>query len=140
MEAAGLTSSVIAIVEISAKIASICLKYCKDVKHAKGDILRLIKQVEDLQDVASKLKDLLDGGHGRKLQTDRPLCSAVQTAQARLEKLAQQLGPSDGQRIMKRFGLRSLKWPFTKKEVDEAIKELQQPISTMMLGLQIDQT
>ncbi|KAJ1322838.1 hypothetical protein MN608_11684 [Microdochium nivale] len=41
---------------------------------------------------------------------------------------------------MRRFGLRSLKWPFGSKEVDQLLASLERHERTILLGLQIDQT
>lgn len=49
MEGIGAAASIIAIVELSAKVASVILQYSKDVKNAGDDIHRLRKAVTDLK-------------------------------------------------------------------------------------------
>ncbi|TQS33690.1 hypothetical protein Golomagni_05954, partial [Golovinomyces magnicellulatus] len=66
--------------------------------------------------------------------------SAVHDAETQLQGLCELLDPSGGRKAMKRFGLRALKWPFDKEEVDEILNSLQQPMSAISLALQIDQT
>lgn len=47
MEGIGVAANAIQVVNFSVKIASACLQYAKDVKHAKGDIDRLSKHVKE---------------------------------------------------------------------------------------------
>lgn len=41
---------------------------------------------------------------------------------------------------MRRFGLRALKWPFSRMEMESVIANLERCEQTIMLGLQVDQT
>ncbi|KAF3184867.1 hypothetical protein TWF225_005778 [Orbilia oligospora] len=56
MEAIGAASSVIAIVELSAKVASVCLEYYAAVKDARDEITRLYTKVKELEDVAKDVQ------------------------------------------------------------------------------------
>jgi hypothetical protein len=48
-------ASVIAVVDISAKVASLCFQYLVAVKDAKADIERLHRKVTDINNVLEKL-------------------------------------------------------------------------------------
>jgi hypothetical protein len=48
-------ASVITIIDISAKVASLCYQYSVEVKHAKGNIKRLRRKVNDNKHVLEKL-------------------------------------------------------------------------------------
>ena len=50
----------IAVVDISAKVASLCFQYSVAVKDAKADIERLHRKVTDINNVLEKLQQLLD--------------------------------------------------------------------------------
>ena len=95
-EAIGVAGSVIAVVELSAKVASLCLQYSKDVKHAKGDILRLRRQVNDLGNVVDSVQQLLDGPGGQRLRSSQNLLVAVQDGRSQLQGLLETLRPTAG--------------------------------------------
>ena len=54
-------ASVIAVVDISAKIVSLCFQYSAAVKNAKEDIEHLQGKVHDIKGVLGEVKQLLDG-------------------------------------------------------------------------------
>jgi hypothetical protein len=53
-------ASVIAVINISAKIASLCYQYSVAVKDAKDDIERVRRKVSDITYILEKIKQLLD--------------------------------------------------------------------------------
>jgi hypothetical protein len=53
-------ASVIAVIDISAKIASLCYQYSVAVKDAKDDIERVRRKVSDITYILEKIKQLLD--------------------------------------------------------------------------------
>ncbi|KAG8664912.1 uncharacterized protein FPOAC1_012889 [Fusarium poae] len=58
-EALGIASSIIAVVDLSAKVLSLCLQYSREVKNAKDDIDRLHDEVAAFQNTTEKLEALL---------------------------------------------------------------------------------
>ena len=140
MEGLGVAASVIAVVELSAKVASLCLQYCKDVKHAKDDIIRLRKQVIDLENVSASVAQLLDGPNGPKLKASQHLRAAMLECRIQLEWLHNTLTPKTARQAMSRLGLPSLKWPFQRKETDKIVQGLGRCNQSMSLALQVDQT
>jgi septal ring factor EnvC (AmiA/AmiB activator) len=139
-EALGVASSVIAVVDLSAKVFSLCLQYSREVKNAKGDIERLRKEVAAFQDTTQKLKALVEGPRGEELSASQQLVSAIEDGRSRLEKLEQQLQPSTGRKRMSRFGLRALKWPFESNDIEGTIQNLERCRGNISLALNIDQT
>ncbi|EXL66211.1 hypothetical protein FOPG_17593 [Fusarium oxysporum f. sp. conglutinans race 2 54008] len=139
-EALGVASSVIAVVDLSAKVLSLCLQYSREVKNAKDDIDRLHKEVAAFQNTTKKLKALLEEPRGRELKASQQLKSAIEDGRSRLEKLEQLLQPSTRRQRMSRFGLRALKWPFESKDVKETIEDLERCRGHISLALNIDQT
>lgn len=43
-----------------------------------------------------------------------------------------------GQKVMNRFGLRALSWPFTRPEVEKIVQEIGKIRDSIMLALQVD--
>ncbi|KAG7424573.1 hypothetical protein Forpi1262_v014573 [Fusarium oxysporum f. sp. raphani] len=139
-EPLGVVSSVIAVVDLSAKVFSLCLQYSREVKNAKDDIERLRKEVAAFQDTTKELKALLEGPCGKELKTSQQLVSAIEDGHSTLGKVEQRLRPSTGRKAMSRFGMRALKWPFESKDVEGTIEKLERCSGNISLALNIDQT
>jgi DNA repair exonuclease SbcCD ATPase subunit len=143
MDGLSVAASVIAVVDISAKIASLCFQYSVSVKDAKGDVGRLHQKVTDIKNVLEQLQRLLKQDKSQ-LSTTRALPESLQKCSKELEKLEDKLKdhlePSQRRKAMQRLGLRALKWPFTSKEVEKMVASLQQYENTFSLALQVDQT
>ncbi|KAI8648817.1 NACHT domain-containing protein [Fusarium sp. Ph1] len=139
-EALGVASSVIAVVDLSAKVFSLCLRYSREVKNAKGDIERLHKEVADFKTTAEQVQKLLKEPCGQQLEASQQLDSAINHGHATLEKLAQALEPPKHRKAMSRLGVRALKWPFESKDVEGTIQHLARCRGTILLALNVDQT
>ncbi|KAF1957653.1 hypothetical protein CC80DRAFT_471085 [Byssothecium circinans] len=133
-------ASVIAVIDISAKIGSLCFQYSKAVKDAKNDIERLQKKVGDIERVLESIKKLLDGPHRARLSTTHGLFKSLQQCLRELQELEKELKPGKTRKTMSRFGVRALKWPFTSKQVERIISSMEGYEQTFTLALQVDQT
>ena len=69
MEGLGIAANVIAVIDLSVKVADWCVEYCKSVKNAKDDIVRFRLEVIGLQTAANGVKELLAGPSGERLKT-----------------------------------------------------------------------
>lgn len=140
MDGLSAAASVIAVIEISAKIAWLCLQYSVAVKNAEKDIQRLQKKAADINDVLGKVKQLLDGGNKTKLSATHQLADSLKDCFLRLDELKTRLDPGKSRRTMSRFGVRALKWPFTSEEVEKIVVGLERYEQAFILALQVDQT
>src|SRR5438034_6369511 len=125
MEALGAAASVATIVELSAKVASLCVQYSLAVKGAKNDITRLETEVKNLEKVVGDVQNLIGGPDGAKLSASQKLLEAVHDCFVQLKTLEERLGPGRARKVMSRFGVRAMRWPFESKEVDKVIRELE---------------
>lgn len=139
MEGLGAAANIIAVVDISAKVAALCLRYSKEVAGARTDIDRLHSHVKQLNTILQAAKRLADGPSADSLDMSRELIKSFHECAAELQKLEDKLAPSGTRQAMRRFGLRALKWPFTSKEVNQAVENLDRYRRVISLGLQIDQ-
>ena len=131
-------ASVIAVVDIAAKVASLCFQYSVAVKDAKRDIEHLQGKVTDIKNVLEEVRGLLDKEGKPQLSTTRKLLDSLNGCHQQLQELKAQLEPGRGRRAMQRVGLRALKWPFTSKQVDKTVTSLEQYEHTFSLALQVD--
>ncbi|KAH7118230.1 hypothetical protein B0J13DRAFT_486896 [Dactylonectria estremocensis] len=140
MEGLGVAANVIAVVDLSVKVGSLCLQYAKDVKNAAADIDRLHEEVTNLQRVTKQVQGLLEGPNRAKLENSQSLDNTLKRSRSHLEGLEGRLKPEPARKAMRKLGLRAFKWPFQREEVERLILELQQRSQTISWTLQVDQT
>ncbi|KAH6973142.1 hypothetical protein BKA56DRAFT_493084, partial [Ilyonectria sp. MPI-CAGE-AT-0026] len=140
MEAIGVAANVIAVVDLSVKVASLCLQYAKDVKNAAADIERLREEVTNLRNVSEQVRDLLDGPNGARLKNSQNLDDVLGRSVSHLLELERSLKPKTSSKVKRRLGLRAFQWPFQREELEASIKNLRQLSQTVSQTLQVDQT
>ncbi|KAG9234358.1 hypothetical protein BJ875DRAFT_401290 [Amylocarpus encephaloides] len=139
-EGIALAASVIAVIDLSVKVASRCSEYYANVKNAPGDIKRLQEGAQRLKEALEQVQSLCDGPNSAKLQTSQALRDGVKDCRIQLGRLETKLEPRIGQRVMSRFGIRALKWPFRSAEVDRITGELGRCRDNISFSLQVDKT
>ena len=138
----GLTAavSVIAVIDISAKVAILCFQYSAAVKDAKEDIERLQKKVVDITHVLEELKQLLGQPNEIRLSATNKLVDSLKECLRQLQELETKLKPGKTRKALSRYGGRALKWPFKSKEVEKIVANLEKYQQTFSWSLQVDQT
>lgn len=140
MDGVSAAASVVALIQISAKVASLCAEYYSHVKSAKKDIDRFHLEVEALIKVLQNLQELAQKPGAEKLFTSNKLNESIQSCFSELTHFKERLEPGKGRKAMSRYGIRALKWPFKSKELEKAIGVLERYKSTFSTALNIDQT
>ncbi|KAL3587549.1 hypothetical protein FPOAC2_13446 [Fusarium poae] len=140
MEGLGVAANIIAVIDLSAKVATLCFQYSKDVSSARADIERLRNQVEHLGTALRATQCLVEGTKSLSLSISKGLVGSFRSCIADLERLEKKLDPNPVRTAMRRYGIRALKWPFNSKEVDQLLAGLDRHEKTILLGLQVDQT
>jgi hypothetical protein len=136
-EALGVASSVIAVVDLSAKVINRCIRYAQDVSHASEDKKRLAEEVTRLNLASVNACDLLDGPHGSRLKASRALYLATVNSQSQLRRIESRLVGGSGQG---KVSFETLKWPFKSKDVLSAIQAIHQCTEAIYSALEVDQT
>ncbi|RKK98397.1 hypothetical protein BFJ71_g6750 [Fusarium oxysporum] len=139
-EAVGLAASIIAIVELSAKVGKLCVQYSTAAGNARADITRLQNRLKDLNVCLEAAQRLLDDPKNTKLATSRSLVDSLNACETELAEVQDRLHPGRARKAMRRFGLRALKWPFDSKEISTVVSNLEHYKQTITLCLQVDQT
>lgn len=140
MEGLGVAASVIAVVELSAKIASLCFQYSLAVKDAKADIERLGGEINSVADLLRDVGKLIQSPENSQLLTSQKLCGALEHCLSQLSQLNAKLNPTKTRKTMSRLGVRSLKWPFESKGVEKVINDVEKCKQRISIALQVDQT
>ncbi|KAL1862293.1 hypothetical protein Plec18170_001118 [Paecilomyces lecythidis] len=146
MDGVSSASSIIAVVELSAKVASLLLQYSTAVKNARDDIQRLLRQLEPLSATLEEVRKLLDGPGSAKLETIQRFRDQLEGCSLQLKELETRLTEtlcgkekhdSRSARLMSRFGIRALRWPFESKEVDVVIRSLERYRDSLAAALMV---
>lgn len=140
MDGVSAAASVIAVIDISVKVAALCFQYSAAVKDAKKDVERLQQKVVDIRNVLGELKQLLVRLDTTQLPATHNLVDSLQGCFRQLQELEKQLKPGKSRKAMSRFGGRALKWPFTSKGIEDTIASLESYKQTFSLSLEVDQT
>lgn len=138
MDGLSAAASVLAVIEISAKLVALCRDCFSEVKEAKKDIQRFRKEVTTLENILIDLRDLVDTPDCTKLPI---LDTSLKQCQSTLEELVRKLEKAAGKdKMMKQFGWRAFKWPFNSNDVQKAIETIERHKNTFNLALTVDQT
>ncbi|KAH7353339.1 kinesin light chain 3 [Plectosphaerella cucumerina] len=140
MEGLGVAANVIAVVDLSTNVVTLCFQYSKEVASARANIERLHAQVKHLGTIVQAAQRLIEGPQGQSLSTSQKLIDIFHNYNVDLQKLKEKLEPTPKRSTIRRLGLRALKWPFSSKEVDQILSSLKRHEDTIHLGLQINQT
>src|SRR5579862_897159 len=120
MAGIGEAASVIAVIQISQQVLSLCWKYYSGAKGARTDMGRLCDEVTALSRVLERVQELmLDGPKAARLPASSALVGQIEQCSLELKDLINRLDPGQGRKAMNRLGLRALKWPFTVEDVDK---------------------
>lgn len=140
MDGVSAAASVLALVEISAKMVSLTVEYATQVKNAKEDIARFRVELDAFVKVLQSLHELAQNPEAAKLATFRSLAESIQQCKLDLQLMQKNLEPSKGRKTMSRYGVRALKWPFESRELYNRIAILERYKSTFSAALDADQT
>lgn len=137
-------ASVIAVVDLSAKVASLCFQYYTAVKNAKADIEQLQEEINRLEITLKHTQRLLESPNGVRLQTSERLADGLPGCCIQLKdletKLETKLKPKTTQRLRRFLGGHALVWPFQSKDVEKIIQNLNKFRDSLSTALTIDQT
>lgn len=140
MDGVSAAASLFALIEISAKIVSLTIEYAAQVKSATEDIARFRVELEAFVRVLQSLRELAQNPQATKLATFKSLTESSQQCKLDLEHMQKKLEPNKGRETTSRIGVRALKWPFERRELNNRIGTLERYKSTFSAALITDQT
>ncbi|KAM0420376.1 hypothetical protein ACHAPT_011795 [Fusarium lateritium] len=140
MEGVGAAANVIAVVDLSIKVISLCSQYAEDVRGAKSEIKELHNEVTTLRRVARSARRLLQRRRDADLEASRDMETALRESLKVLRELKKALRPKPARRLMRHLNLGVLKWPFKSREVRRKIRKVERCSNLLSLSLNVDQT
>lgn len=137
-------AGVIAVLDLSTKVASLCFQYSKAVKNTKPDIKRLQDELSRLKTVIKGTLQLFETPSGTRLLTSQQLHNKLSGCSFQLTglqtKLETTLQSGATRQAMSQFGIRALKWPFKSKGIDSIIATLERYQDSLSTAFTIDLT
>jgi hypothetical protein len=88
--------------------------------------------------VLEKIEQMLKSSKSARLTMSTSVLESLKRCVTDLEGLKAKLDDGKKKKPMSRFGLRSLKWPFTRKEVEKAVEMLEGYTTTFNVALLAD--
>ncbi|KAJ5992489.1 hypothetical protein N7451_008213 [Penicillium sp. IBT 35674x] len=140
MDALSSATSVIAVIQLTGSLVKLCGGYIREVKDARDEIFALQQAITGLQGTLQDLLSLLQSNNGIALPTSSRLATKITDCLSNLQGLEASLDPGKGKKLMRRIGVRALKWPLKRMEVQGAIQNLERYKSSFLLSLQVDHT
>ncbi|KAK6514296.1 hypothetical protein TWF506_008692 [Arthrobotrys conoides] len=145
MEVVGGVSSVITLVEVAGKIGILCARYIKEVRSAQDEAERLRTEAKVLEDLLTKVDNLLKGPSGAKLEASRGLRDVLKNSKNVLEDLQRRLERGQASKtsrflskLPESFKVESLVWPFKKSNINKVFDNLETLKKDITLALVVD--
>ena len=138
MDPVSIAGTLIAIIQISGKVVSLCYEYRRNVKNASAEISQLLEEVTSVRDVVERLHTVADAGEeSGELQAsdgiaerDTLLVRCLHEMQSLKAKLKLGKGVKGKSKL--------LVWPLKKKEVYESLATIGRIKATLQLALSAD--
>ncbi|KAF7712143.1 Uncharacterized protein PECH_004203, partial [Penicillium ucsense] len=140
MDALSSAASVIAVIQLTGALVKLCGGYIQEVKDARHEISTLQQAITGLQGTLQDLHEFLQSNEGKVLPTSSRLASNITDCLSDLRALEARLDPGKKKKLMRKVGLRALRWPLKRAEMEGVIQNLERHKSSFLLSLQVDQT
>ena len=143
MEVIGAVASVITVIQVTARVVSICYDYQSGIRHYPKDIVRITHELQSLRNVLERLADLAqseDDLTSVALPTLDSLNGSggpLEICEGELKQLEVKLAPARGR--FKQVG-RAIVWPLMGKDVQKTLGTLARQRGLFQLALTADQT
>ncbi|KAJ2965387.1 hypothetical protein NQ176_g10643 [Zarea fungicola] len=125
MDGLSVAANVVAVIDVSVKVITLCSQYSKAVANARADIARLTTMVKGLKTTVDHVKALLEAPQGKSLSTSQSLQDQLAASQSILQELHNKLQPGLAASGSRRFWIRALKWPFSHGEIEAIMSKLE---------------
>ncbi|KAF2817788.1 uncharacterized protein BDZ99DRAFT_432150 [Mytilinidion resinicola] len=144
MDPLSAAASVLAVVETSSKVISLCRSYWKEVKDAENDIQRLLNEIETIHDLGQRIDSIQRSKDAGKFAAVIKFLSRNKTT----EKCRKEL---EGLEIVLRKGCekpssrwvlskfrKNWRWPLDKKDMEKVVGRMEKYGNVLQQALTID--
>lgn len=140
MDGLSAAATIIALLEVTAKLIGVCWKY-KGVKGAARTAKRLLDQLKGLESLLMRVDELLDGIEPQSASCHAALVEwttseRLKTFKTALDQLMLKLEPSHGWRAARD----AIIFPLQQQELEEMLRAIERMKSALGLAISVDQT
>jgi hypothetical protein len=139
MAGIGEAASILGVIQVTAQVVKLCGGYLSEVNDARQDIERLRSKALALQGVLEHAQRIVEDSKSSRLPVSNSVLESLKQCVSDLQLLQTKLDPGKRRKVMKSFGLRALKWPFTKMEFEKTVEVLDGYTTTFNTALLADQ-
>ncbi|KAL8671687.1 MAG: hypothetical protein Q9168_003809 [Polycauliona sp. 1 TL-2023] len=129
MEALGGAAAVLAVLELTVEIGKLCGKYIGEVRNAQDEIGRLQSKISALEGVMTRLQ---------ALPPSEMDVTAVKQCFDDLDPIRKKLKPKERHSLLNRMHAKSLKWPFSSKEIRDQVQAVERYLLIFNTNLQLN--
>ena len=143
MEVVGAVASIITVLQVTARVVSVCYDYQSGIRQYPKDIVKITHELQSLRNVLERLADLAQSGDDLTSVALPTLDSLngsggpLEICEGELKQLEVKLAPARGR--LKQVG-RAMMWPLTEKDVHKTLAILARQRGLFQLALTADQT
>ena len=143
MEVVGAVASIITVIQVTARVVSICYDYQSGIRHCPKDIVKITHELQSLRNILERLADLAqseDDSPTVALPTLDSLNNSggpLEICEGELKELEVKLASARGR--FKQVG-RAIVWPLMEKDVQKTLSILARQRGLFQLALTADQT
>jgi hypothetical protein len=141
MDPLSITGTLIAVLQVTTAVISICYDYRQGVASSSRDVLLMSSELNALKDVLESLLRLVENSQSSEegqFPTVEKLAQkggTLDNLRGELERLKEKLQPQEGWRKLRA----ALVWPLKEGELRKCLGDLERGKSTVMLALSTDQ-
>jgi hypothetical protein len=139
MAGIGEAASIIAVIQVTAQVVKLCGGYLSEVSDARRDVERLRSKALALKGVLEHAQRIVKDSKPGRLPVSNSVLESLKQCVSDLQLLQTKLDPGKRRNVMKSFGWRALKWPFTKMEFEKTVEMLDGYTTTFNTALLADQ-
>jgi hypothetical protein len=140
MDSLSSAAGIIAVIQLTGSLLKLCGGYIREVKDARDEILTLQQTIAGLEGTLQDMHKFLQSTDRKALPTSSRLVRTITDCLTDLCALHTKLDPGRGRKLMRKMGLRALKWPLKHAEMEGIIQKVERYKSSFLLSLQVDQT
>lgn len=143
MEVVGAVASIITVIQVTARVVSVCYDYQSGIRHYPKDIVTITHELQNLRNVLERLADLAQSEDDSSSVAFPALDSLndsggpLKICEGELKQLEVKLVPARS--CFKQVG-RAMIWPLTEKDVQKTLAILARQRGLFQLALTMDQT
>ena len=147
-EVLGLTASIIAVLQMTSSVISVCYDYQAAVKGAPWELSQIKMELESLRNILHELEprakqaELAESISGASTQALSLLCGPLQQCLQVIKELETQLKTpswSDGYGPKRKALIQALRWPLKESDTRKALENIGRFKATLSLAISADQ-